>query len=154
MSKPEPTPEGALLRRVRLAAGLGIAACADVLSQRGIRLSVSRWSQIENGYEGPPGRRKPVRAPAGTLAHMAHAVGIRPDRLESAGRGDAAEVLREILMREDGLPGSAPVPPGDPALQAIMDIPGLPEDVKRGLVAVAQGMRAAREHGNGTERPA
>jgi hypothetical protein len=100
MNKPEPTPEGALIRRVRLASGQPITSFIDALRHRGIQLSVSRWSQVENGYEGGPGRRKPVTAPPGTLAWMAFVLDISPSRLTEASRADAAEVLEEIQLRE------------------------------------------------------
>lgn len=38
----------------------------------------------------------PVKAPPDTLARMAQAVGVTPELLEEAGRGDAAEELREL----------------------------------------------------------
>lgn len=62
------------------------------------------------------------------------------------------------LMQAAGYEGSAVVSadlprPGydDPALRAIWDIDGLSYEEKRGMVALAQGMRAAKERGNGTE---
>jgi hypothetical protein len=63
-----------------------------------IRLGGSRWREIEKGYKGAS--RLPVIAPDLTLAHMAKAVGVAPERLEEAERGTAAEILREILRQE------------------------------------------------------
>lgn len=91
---PEPPPEGELIRVARLARGLspeGAAARAQ------IKLGGARWRQIERGYKT---RDETVRAPAGTLAHMAHAVAVPPDQLEGAGRPDAASILREIIRSE------------------------------------------------------
>lgn len=92
----QPPPEAPLIRLARQARGLSPEKAADLTP---IRLRGGRWRQIENGYErkNPP---KPVRAPALTLAHMAHAVGVTPERLSEAGREDAAEILREILHQE------------------------------------------------------
>ena len=61
-----------------------------------IQIKGGRWRQIESGYDrkSPPKRSF---APALTLAHMAHTVGVTPDRLKEAGRTDAADILREIL---------------------------------------------------------
>jgi hypothetical protein len=62
-----------------------------------IRLGGGRWRHIERGYQT---KNRPVRAPDKTLAHMAHVVGVSPERLGEVGREDAAEVLREILRQE------------------------------------------------------
>ncbi|MFD6421742.1 hypothetical protein [Streptomyces sp. NPDC060198] len=62
----------------------------------------------------------PTVAPAKTLAHMAHVVGVHPEQLDTAGRGDAAEILREIKRQEDAQqpgPGAA-----DPRVQMAVDI--------------------------------
>ncbi|WP_435600813.1 hypothetical protein [Streptomyces sp. C10-9-1] len=88
---PTPPPEASLIRLAREATGLSPESAA---AQAEIKLSGSRWRQIEAGYRKDSD--KPVVARAHTLAHMAHAVGITPDRLEAAGRPDAAEVLQEI----------------------------------------------------------
>ncbi|WP_340382242.1 hypothetical protein U5640_36190 [Streptomyces sp. SS7] len=92
----QPPAEAVLIRVARQARGLSPEEAAALLP---IRLSGARWRQIENGYErrNPP---KPVRAPDKTLAHMAHAVGVTPERLEEAGRPEAAEILREILRTQ------------------------------------------------------
>jgi transcriptional regulator with XRE-family HTH domain len=108
---PAPPPEGVLIRLAREAAGLRVA---DVARKAGV--SIARWSQIENGRETRAGVVKPVRSKPGTLAHMANAVGVTPERLETEGeRPDAARVLREIV-REIVTP-SAPHDP-QPALGA------------------------------------
>lgn len=88
---PEPPAEGELIRVARLARGLS-AEDAAALAQ--VKLGAARWRQIERGYKT---RDEPVHAPPKTLAHMARVVGVTPEQLEGAGRGDAAEILREIL---------------------------------------------------------
>lgn len=86
-------------------------------------ISVARWSQIETGQETRHGVRRPVNAKAGTIAHMAYAVGVTPERLAAeGGRPDAADVLREILLREDAGRGEAePASVPDEAAQNVMD---------------------------------
>lgn len=92
---PTPPPEADLIRIAREAKGISPETAAK---QTPIRLGGSRWRHIERGYER---RNKPVeRAPAKTIAHMAHTVGLTPDRLAETGREDAAEILAEILRME------------------------------------------------------
>ncbi|MFJ8140616.1 hypothetical protein [Streptomyces sp. NPDC096013] len=90
-----PPPEAGLIRVARMARGLSPEAAA---LQTPIRLGGARWRHIERGYE-PKRPPKKVRAPDTTLAHMAHVVGVSPDRLAEVGRETAAVVLREILRQ-------------------------------------------------------
>lgn len=144
MTRPSPPPEAVLIRTVREAARIKIPVAAKAAG-----ISVARWSQVETGAETRAGRRMAVRAPAGTLAHMAHAVGISPGRLEAEGkRPDAAEVLREILRGHEP-PSRPPVPvpsPGGPpgtgpAIQRILDDPDLTDAEKQGAVALIEALR-------------
>jgi transcriptional regulator with XRE-family HTH domain len=143
MSSPSPPPEAVLLRRVREAAGLKLPAVA-----REAGVSVARWSQVENGYETRAGMRRPVRARAGTLAHMAAALPLSPERLATEGeRPDAADVLREIQHGE-----AAPRPPqltvhdgmspDEAALSAKLDELELSDAEKAGLMALFRGLRS------------
>ncbi|MFD5251291.1 hypothetical protein ACFWM5_00410 [Streptomyces bobili] len=95
-SELQPPAEGLLIRLARQARGLSPEAAAKLTP---IQISGGRWRQIESGYErkSPPKR---AFAPDLTLAHMAHTVGVAPDRLATAGRPEAAEILREILRSE------------------------------------------------------
>ncbi|MEU3346370.1 hypothetical protein ABZ723_15570 [Streptomyces sp. NPDC006700] len=114
-----PPAEASLIRIARQAQGLSPESAAGLLP---IRLSGVRWRQIENGYErkNPP---KPVRAPAKTLAHMAHVVDVSPERLEEAGREDAAEILREILHQGARAAAAAePSPLSSHELQILQDL--------------------------------
>lgn len=105
MEKPPARPEGALIRLVRKAAQISVPEAARLAG-----ISKARWTQIESGRESRNGIEKEVNAKADTLAHMAHAVGVAPDRLEAeGGRPDAAEVLREILRDEEAR-ASIPAP--------------------------------------------
>lgn len=70
-----------------------------------IKLGGARWRQVERGYKT---RDAPVRAPAKTLAHMAHVVGISPERLTEVGRDDAAQILHEIQRQEAEQEDQAP----------------------------------------------
>lgn len=101
----QPPREAVLIRLARQARGLSPEAAADLTP---IRLRGGRWRQIESGYErkNPP---KAVRAPDLTLAHMAHVVGVTPERLDEADRTSAAAILREILRAEaDAAPADSP----------------------------------------------
>lgn len=95
--KLQPPPEADLIRIARLARGLSPERAADLTP---IRLGGARWRHIERGYE-PKRPPNPVRAPDKTLAHMAHTVGVSPERLEGAGRPGAADILREILRSDE-----------------------------------------------------
>lgn len=94
--EPWPPREADLIRVARLARGLSPERAADLAP---IRLGGARWRHIERGYE-PKRPPKRVRAPDKTLAHMAHVVGVSPERLDEVGRGVAADILREILRQE------------------------------------------------------
>lgn len=139
MDRPAP-PEATLIRTARKAAGLSIEAAAE---QAGA-LSFVRWSQIENGYESRGGQRRPIRGTDTHIAHMAHVVGISPERLEHAGRPDAAVVLREIILQEqlaaerDEESGYVY---GEDALDAIDNL-DLPANVREGMKLIARLMLA------------
>jgi transcriptional regulator with XRE-family HTH domain len=144
MERPPSRPEGALIRLARQAAGLSIP---DAVRLSGV--SKARWSQVESGYERRDGVTRPVQAKADTLARMAHAVGLPPERLELEGqRPDAAEILREILRRKDPEPGSGATPQEvarEKALLQIMEDARLPLSTRLAMVALARAMREANE---------
>src|SRR5258708_6397918 len=95
-----PTPEGQLIRQVR---DLSIPRLSIRAAAKRIGLSAEQWGYVERGYR-PAGAGQPPRRfspPAATLAKMAHALRITPERLESEGqRPDAAAILREIPHHE------------------------------------------------------
>src|SRR5262249_51851431 len=100
--RPAPTPAGVLIRLVREAAGKSIPASAAAVRERGGRVSIARWSQIESGSELRRTRYRTVRANPGTLAHMAAVLGITPERLATeGGRPDAAAVLAEMQRSDE-----------------------------------------------------
>lgn len=92
---PAPTPEGALIRRVResLRPRLSIPAAAQLAE-----VSEATWGNVERGYRTKKGGQEPVpvAGSSATIAHMAYALGIVPADLEKVGRTDAAAVLREM----------------------------------------------------------
>jgi hypothetical protein len=97
---PRPTPEGQMIRRVR---SLSIPKLTIPAAAARIGLSAEQWGYVERGYyparDGNPPR--PFSPPAATLAKMAHALRITPERLETEGqRPDAAEILAEILRQQ------------------------------------------------------
>lgn len=98
----QPTPEGALIRLARQARGLSPEVAADLTP---VQIKGGRWRQIESGFDrkSPPKRSF---APPLTLAHMAHTVGVTPERLAEADREDAAAILREILRSEGEEPAN------------------------------------------------
>lgn len=109
MERPPARPEGALIRLTRQASGMTVP---EAVKRSGV--SKARWSQVESGYETRNGVTRPVQVKPDTLARMARAVGLSPERLESEGqRPDAAEILREILRSQPEGPRLSPVP--DPA---------------------------------------
>lgn len=134
-----PPPEAALIRLVRQAAKIPVAAAAK---RAGI--STARWTQVEQGYETRAGERRPATAPPDTLAYMAAAIGLPPERLESEGqRPDAAAVLRE--MRGHGavqpVPPAGEYPDDDPVLRYIRNLPGLSSAERESLEYVARSPR-------------
>lgn len=142
MEKPPPPPAATLIRLVREAAGLKIPTVAK---RAGI--SPARWSQIENGYEVRQERVKAVNSRAVTLAHMAAAVALSPERLETEGeRPDAAVILREIIRQEkesqqepaDDRPGIVRQywddPDYGPMVRALWNAPHPYPDVKLDLI--------------------
>ena len=108
------------------------------MERRGFRFSVSRWSQIENGYEGS---LKPANAPPGTLAHMARVLRISPERLEKAGRHDAAEVLVEIMRIDE-------------EAAAVAAFSDWQDSGPTNGIAKEPGKKRDEEPGNGTEHSA
>lgn len=88
---PPHRPDATLIQTARMAKGISPETAAARMQ---IKFSGSRWRQIEAGYRKDLGRE--VVAKPEVLAHMALVVSITPERLEKAGRTDAAIVLREI----------------------------------------------------------
>jgi hypothetical protein len=94
--RPEQPPEGRLIADAAERHSLSVREAA-----RRAGLSYGRWRQIVAGYQNvSPGSYAAVHAPAGTLARMAHVVGVTPGELTAAGREDAARALEEIRQRE------------------------------------------------------
>lgn len=150
----QPPSEAALIRIARQARGLSPEAAAELLP---FKLSGVRWRQIEKGYErkNPP---KLVSAPARTLAHMAHVLGLSPERLEKAGRADAAEILREIGRAEAEAPSDTPLSPdGEMVRRVVLATArewGLKaQEMDEVLRLVRQDLERMQRSGNETEDP-
>lgn len=94
---PEPTPEGSLIRRVRMSLRPRLPV-AEAAKRAGI--SADTWGNVERGYRTPSrGVHVRVVPTAPTLAHMAHTVGLQPhdlERLESENAAEAAGILAEM----------------------------------------------------------
>lgn len=130
-------PEGALIRLARKARGLSVNKAVKLVQEAApdMRLGVSRWYHIESGTEG---KSNPVVAPPETIAHMANAVGLTPDRL-APHRPDAAEILEEILRQKT--PRSAPPP--DPELRRLLELwPRLQPVHRRAILGTMEAMLA------------
>lgn len=104
-----------------------------------IRLGESRWYHIEAGTEG---KGKIVVAPDETLAHMAHIVGLTPERLTAVGRDDAAAVLQEIIRQASPAPvAQGELPEPDRYLQRILELwPRTAEWQRRAVLGVLEEM--------------
>lgn len=105
---PPPPAEATLIRLAREASGLSPEAAA---ARAEIKLSGSRWRQIEKGYRSDMGSQ--VVGPHATIAHMAWVVGVTADRLAETGRTKAAEILREMERSKT----APPAPEADPLVE-------------------------------------
>jgi hypothetical protein len=102
--RPEQRPEGALLQRA-MKNRLKPLTAREAAPRAGI--GEARWRQIINGYTSPTaGTYIAVIAPAATLARMAAVVGVTVEQLEDVGRGDAAEILRQLPDEPENEPES------------------------------------------------
>jgi transcriptional regulator with XRE-family HTH domain len=124
--EPGPTPEGILIRRGRLASGMSVPEAAQKAE-----ISVSRWNQLEAGYETRGGVRRPIRIPDGPLAAAALTVNVTPKQLADAERYEAAAVVEEAMKQRQR---RWEFIPEDPAELAIRDLP-VSDREKRALVA-------------------
>lgn len=87
MSSPPKPPYGELIEQARLEAGISKREAA-----RRAGISDAWWRYVTEGRQG----ETPVPGTAETVAAMARAVGLSPERLEGEGsRPDAAALLRE-----------------------------------------------------------
>ncbi|MFK0172677.1 hypothetical protein ACIQU5_28160 [Streptomyces sp. NPDC090306] len=115
---PPPPDEAVLIRLAREAAGLSPERAAALTDGK---VGGARWRQIERGHRGDID--KPVIGPDATVAQMARAVGITPERLAEAGRERAAEILAEIQRSEPAAEASGP------ASDAVSQLPAWQQEV-------------------------
>jgi transcriptional regulator with XRE-family HTH domain len=148
MDTPPVPPYGELIEEVREGAGISMKRAADLAD-----VSKQTWNDVVKGRTAAPRAR--------TVARMADAVGLSPERLESeGGHPAAAKALREILGRRP-----VPVPPAaaiafvplslegdeETVARAIMDLPspggglvpwGVRRDMLRSLLEINDRRRA------------
>lgn len=133
---PEPPPEGVLIESARRDAGISVREAA-----RRAGISEGWWRQVVKGYQNLSGGAFGVvrGVPAETVAKMAEAAGVAPDRMAADGqRPDAARIMR----------AAAPLPVAvNSAREAGVD----PDDLNDPWTSsVREQVRAAREmHGPG-----
>lgn len=84
VTEPNPPPEGIALEAARERLGISQREAA-----RRAGISETRWRQITKGFHKTGGVLVPNRGPAETIARMAVAVEMEPDRLIEADRDDA-----------------------------------------------------------------
>ncbi|MDT0377319.1 helix-turn-helix transcriptional regulator [Streptomyces sp. DSM 42041] len=116
-TRPQPPPEGALLKDALKRAGLSARKAARLAG-----LSEARWRQITSGYQTVSGQQIPVHAPPDTLARMAHVTGLTAEQLERCDRADAAEELRKLTTTPRPPDPTATGEPSDPRLRALFAI--------------------------------
>lgn len=136
--RPEPPPEGALIKAALKKSGLSARKAA-----REAGLSEGRWRQIVDGYQiVSAGTYVPVRGPAETLARMAAVIGVSPDALDAAGRADAAGELRAM---QDASQGDSHTPsPGETAM--LQAIAAMQEEIRQ-LREKVEGLQGDRGDG-------
>lgn len=106
---PDPPPYGVLIERARRGAGLSIQKAATAAG-----VSKASWIDIVRGYrkrgaDKPP---EPTDPRPETIARMAYAAGLSPERLRKEGdHPGAADILAEIQMQAAR---SAPEPEQEP----------------------------------------
>ncbi|BBA98537.1 hypothetical protein RVR_4754 [Actinacidiphila reveromycinica] len=103
-----PPPEGLLLIAARARQGCSgrdvaqrTALSAAILrklgsSPRKSTLSESYWRSVAGGYQWVGRKKVPARPSARGVARYAHALGVTAEQLTTAGRADAAQLLRTI----------------------------------------------------------
>jgi transcriptional regulator with XRE-family HTH domain len=110
---PAPQPEGLLLESARQAARLTAREAA-----RRAGISEGYWRQVVKGYQSVSGGAyAPISdVPAKTIARMAVAVGLSPERMETeGGRPDAADRMRSTPAPAAQPPAGATLTVADPA---------------------------------------
>lgn len=148
---PPPPPYGVLIEKARKAAGgLSIQRAAD-------RAGIAKATWIDNarGYRRRGDHWERVDPKPETIARMAQAAGVTPDRLTGEGqRPDASEILTEMSR-----PGTAPAQPAFPepptaaeealekfpddlVSQAIWRLPNTSAAEKWEMIATLRGKRA------------
>jgi transcriptional regulator with XRE-family HTH domain len=107
-------------------------------------ISEARWRQLESGARSTPLGLAPETAPDGTLARMAHAVGVTPAELRDAGHPEAAAIL-EAHAAEQAAISEADEEAADAAARAAAEVRGLNARQRAALTAmITDDLRALR----------
>jgi hypothetical protein len=107
-------------------------------------ISEARWRQLESGSRPTPLGYAPEEAPDGTLARMAHAVGVTPDELRGAGRPAAAVILGEHAAEQAAI-AEADEEAAAAGARAAAELRGLTGRQRAALEAmIADDLRALR----------
>lgn len=102
MVTPSVPPYGELIEELRESADISMQRAADLAG-----ISKQTWNDIVKGHTRKPRAR--------TIARMARAVSLSPDRLKEKGqRKDAADILREMILNTSPPAPLHPVPSAAP----------------------------------------
>ena len=77
----------------------GAAEASRALDGKGV--SAAYWGNVERGEGTSRGQAVDVHASPRVLATMARVTGVTPEQLKGTGREDAADLMEEILRREE-----------------------------------------------------
>jgi hypothetical protein len=143
--RPEQPPEGALIKAAQKRIGKSARKAA-----READISEGRWRQIVDGYQSvSAGVYAPVRGPAHTVARMAAVVGLSPADLETAGRDDVADAMRQA---ESAKPAPPPdfgdIPDPTPAETVMLNYLAAMHQELQSLREEVEGLRSEQEHDN------
>jgi transcriptional regulator with XRE-family HTH domain len=136
----QPPPEMQLIRRRRKALRLSYARAAALAG-----MSDTWWRYLETGHRVFRGTTYTEIAPAGTLARMAHAIGVTPRQLEQEGRSDAAAELAAMMEESARRNGHARAE----AERMVSIMPGLSRSQQDKLIeAITRELRDAAGDGS------
>src|SRR6185437_8448534 len=110
-------------------------------------ISEARWRQLESGARSTRLGYAPEPAPPGTLARMAHAVGVTAAELRDNGEEEAAAILEE-LAAEHAAQAEADEEAAAAGARAASEMRGLSARQRAALAAmIAEDLRALRGGG-------
>jgi len=138
MTTPRP-PKPAVMELIRQRRKQSIRQAAAAAG-----ISEARWRQLESGSRSTPLGYAPESAPDDTLARMAHAVGVAPAELATAGRPEAAAILKDYAA-ERAAAAEADEEAADAGARAAAEPLGLTARQRARLAAmITEDLRALR----------